>query len=190
MKIMRRLIVVLLTVVILIATTGCYQDTRKNNMALNEVKVYDEMGNEVVGRYVDYYREMDAYFTNMNSAAPVVNYYLIDVTDGMSLDIHFIFNSKNKKTMKELKIELADKLGYGSTSEKVILKDITNEADEIIVKYHLEIVSSTMPLITVISWLDDKDVSYNFGEKGGNVYVKGVFLKTPAISKKTSHTKF
>lgn len=175
---MKKTFFALLLLLSSILLAGCYFDNSKRDMDLIDVKVYDLEGNEIIGEFKNYYREiqnqeskrLNLKIQKLNSAAPIINYYYLEVEDNSSFNVDFIFSSKNKKEMKYLFIRnLVDK-------SDILCDNITIHDDKIIVTCKFENIRQDYSSFKIIRWTDNDDRSHFFSDKGGNTYNRGVYF--------------
>ena len=163
-------IFIVLILFLSIMLSGCifsYADTRKKDMDLVDVKVFDKDNNELNGEYIDYFH-MD--FLDTNSAAPVEYFYQVKVKEKESYTVKFYFTSI--KGYKMEKLILSDE--YGNNEIEVDKENITEEDKKIVVTFKASVDTSNI-VLKIKAWYLQEEVRY-FSLKGSNTYKKGVYL--------------
>lgn len=176
---MKKTISIILFLFCSILLVGCYFDTSKNDMDLIEVRVYGTDGNEVVGEYKNYYTELQEFiqykklsskFKKLNSAAPVVDFYYLEVEENSSYTVEFVFYSKKKLELTSIRLKnVVDNSYY--TCDNIAVED-----DKFIAQYEFENINENYFALMVTDWYDASNTMHYFGESGGNTYIRGVFF--------------
>ena len=95
MKIMKKIFLTFLCFLVILILSGCYYDYSKRNMELIDIKVYDLEGNEIEGEYKNYFNILTKINKEkLNSAAPAINYYVVDADEGIHLKLNSYFIHK------------------------------------------------------------------------------------------------
>ncbi|MDY4787864.1 MAG: hypothetical protein SO253_00935 [Bacilli bacterium] len=165
---MKKIFKYLTIVLMFFMLTSCYTDQRKKDMDLKEIVVYDSKGSEVKGEYDNYYDRLDR--VPLNSAAPVVNYYFVDVTENETYTVHFKFNSIRNYKMKSLTIK------NDQNEEKSVHEDVEFEGNYLICKVTFNNVHSGFNSYSISSWIDSEEKNHHFGIKGSNTYLRGIYF--------------
>ena len=167
---------ILIIIVLLLATflLYCYNDTRKKDMYIVDVKVYDKDGVEIIGEYKDYYsaivQEEEA--MNTNSAAPVINYYCVKIKKNSECIVKFYFRSA-----RHYKLTKLDFVNDAHNNYKYIeCSDIEKKDEDYIVTLKIDSVTKENRIYKVINWYDDNNTQHYFTEMGSNTYLKGVYF--------------
>lgn len=163
---MKKNIIVILFLLLVILLTGCYYDRSKLNMELIDIKVYDIDDNQVFGEYKDYYTNL----INLNSTAPVLNYYYLEVEESSTYTVKFYFASSRSKILSGIKITNLD------NEETFTCDNVEKIDDNFVVTYTFSDINSSYHVFKVISWLNEEGMNTHFGESGSNTYIKGVYF--------------
>lgn len=179
---MKKIIIVLFIFVVMILG-GCYSDKTKKDMEVFDIKVYDEFDNEVIGTIRDYYRGISKISTrnvitkeNLNSAAPVINYYFIPRELNKSYKIYFYLRSENNYELT--KLSLINELFTHYPEQKIDILDIKKEDDYFIATLSIDKIDETNQLFTVYQWESENKIQ-KFGRQGNNTYLSGVYFYIP-----------
>lgn len=165
---------VLIVLVLLLSTflLYCYNDSRKKDMYIVAIQVFDKDGNELEGQFKDYntcLKEDDDYKTN--SAAPVINFYCVTVKENEAYVVKMHFKSAKHYTLT--KLELSNRV-Y-SDSKYIECTDIVKDDDTFIATLYIEKVTKENKIYKVINWYQGETKHY-FTEMGSNTYDKGVYF--------------
>ena len=176
---MKKVIIILMFCIFCVLLSSCYYDTKKRDMELIEVKVYDKDNNEVTGEYKNYFTitTTDTLFKvsndlkKVNSAAPVINYLIIEANKDEKYTINFIFTSVNNKKLTKLILTNDFESDYGNEIE---CTDITKDGKNYVVKYEVENIEESIAY-RALKW-ENGDTSNYFTIKGSNTYIRGVYF--------------
>lgn len=181
---MKKIFLLLLIVITELSLVGCdpYFDKTKYDMELIDIKVYDKDGAEVVGKYLNYYSEI----IQLNSAAPIEKYYVVDGVENESYKVKLIFYSKKGYSMTKLLLENSYKgsrYKYRDDDYNIIeVSNIDKEDENIVVTLDIDKISTENCLYTTIKWYEN-DSLHNFNTQGSNTYIRGVYFKLPSLNK-------
>lgn len=166
---------ILIIIVLLLATflLYCYNDTRKKDMYIVDIKVYDEDGVEIIGEYKDYYSAiMDGDIIKTNSAAPIINYYCVKVKEGSQFTVKFYFRSARHYKLTKLEFVNAPENNYNY----IECSDIEKQEEDYIATMKIDKVTKDNHIYKIINWYDENDTKHHFSEMGSNTYIKGVYF--------------
>lgn len=170
MKIMKKIFLTFLCFLVILILSGCYYDYSKRNMELIDIKVYDLEGNEIEGEYKNYFNILTKINKEkLNSAAPAINYYVVDADEGDSFEVEFIFYSQRNRKMKYLRLE-------SNNNDIIEITDLQDEDDKIIARVTFESINLDYQYFTVKEWKNKRNRSFYFYTKGSNSYIKGVYF--------------
>ena len=125
MKKGRKFLAIFITVLMLFSLSGCelifllgYMNKSPLPFIIEEIHVYNESGEEIIGEYVEGYRFEDEKQQTMamtkkvveplNSAAPVELYYIIDVNEGDKLNLEFKIKINDNKGLTKVELGISD----------------------------------------------------------------------------------
>ena len=189
---MKKLLGLLLLFIFSFSLVGCfniYADDSKNDMDLVDVKVYDKDNNELKGTYKNFFgsknpKSKDNNKEELNSAAPVFNYYVVEGVLGESYTVKFYFYSK--RGYKLTKVVFYD---YDSvySDNKYEVTDIVKEDKNYIATIKIDSLSESNNYYYVGMWYKEEH-NYYFGSRGSNTYIKGAYLELPKEEENTGWT--
>lgn len=90
--------ILLLTLVFLSACVNRY----KLFGGLEQIKVYDEEENEVIGKYLDYYRNYEDFFVHLNSPAPRYYFYCVPIEEGSTYTLEFKITVRSNYSFEKI----------------------------------------------------------------------------------------
>ena len=165
---------VLIVLALLLATflLYCYNDSRKKDMYIVSIQVFDKDGNELEGQFKDYntcLKEDDDYKTN--SAAPIINFYCVTVKENEAYVVKMYFKSAKHYTLT--KLVLSNSV-YGDSTH-IECTDIVKDDDTFIATLYIDKVTKENKIYEVIHWYQNDTMHY-FTEMGSNTYDRGVYF--------------
>ncbi len=186
---MKKLLGLLLLFIFSISLVGCfniYEDKSKRDMELVDVKIYDKDNNEIKGTYKNFFgienpKSRDNNVDELNSAAPIFNYYVVEGVLGESYTIKFYFYSK--RGYKLTKITLFDE-DTTYADNKFEVTDIVKEDKNYVATLKVDNLTESNNFYYVGLWYRDNK-EFHFGSKGSNAYIKGVYLELPKEKENT-----
>lgn len=176
---MKKIGLIFIGLLIIITLTGCYVHNEKATFV--DVKFYDSEDNEIQGEFKNYFnRDFDdlklKFSSNnviqLNSAAPVVNFYCAEVEEGSTIKVVMKFKVNNNE-MKSLTIKCQD--DWSKVDSKMDNIEIADGFTY--VTYIVENITKENNLFEVTSW-NDGNANHSFGERGGNTYIRGFYFTT------------
>lgn len=174
--------IIFMFMLVLVVLTGCYYDNSKKDMEVTGIKVYDENNQEIIGIYKDYYRGINNISTtsktifkeNLNSAAPVLNYYFIEAKNDQSYKVEFYL--KSEKKLELTKLSLINELNNSYPDETIEVLDIKKNDNEFIATIIIDKITTDNQIYTVHSWFNLQKEN-KFREQGSNTYICGVYFQ-------------
>lgn len=175
---MKKILLFTTLIISMFLLVGCnlYEDTSKKNMKLIDVKVFDENNNEVIGSYKNYSEMYDISFTPLNSAAPVLNFYVVETEKNKSYKVKFFLYSEKGYELTKLIINESLHFSEGTLLE---CTNIEKEDENFVVTFNVDKVDEDHNLYRVYKWYND-DASHHFSTSGSNTYIVGVYFKLPS----------
>ena len=189
---MKKLLGLLLLFIFSFSLVGCfdiYEDKSKRDMELVDVKIYDKDNNEIKGTYKNFFGERSPKNKNtnldkLNSAAPVFNYYVIDVSLNESYTIKIYFYSQKGFNLTKITLFGEDS---SLSDEKYEVTDIVKEDKNYVATFTVDNVTESNNFYYVGLWYKG-DMQYHFGTMGSNTYIKGAYLELPKEEENTGWT--
>ena len=175
---MKKILLFTTLIISLFLLVGCnlYEDTTKKNMKLIDVKVFDENNNEVIGSYKNYFEMYDLSFTPLNSAAPVLNFYVVEAQENKSYTVKFFLYSERGYELTKL---IVNESFHFSESTILECTDIEKEGKNFVVTFNVQNTDENHNLYRVYKWYNN-DASHPFSTQGSNTYIAGVYFKLPS----------
>lgn len=174
---MKKIVLIFIGILFIITLTGCYVHNEEATFV--DVKFYDFEDNEIQGEFKNYFRRdfnnlslklLSNNTIQLNSPAPVVNFYCTEVEEGSTIKVVMKFKVNNSEmTSLTLKCQ-NDRLREDSQMDKIEIVDGFTY-----VTYIVENITNENNIFEVSSW-SDRNVAYSFEERGGNVYIRGFYF--------------
>ena len=164
-------------ILFVITLGGCYK--HYEDATFVDVKFYDLDDNEIEGEFRNdlsfnnsTLKLSSNQFIQLNSAAPVINYYCAEVEEGVTIKVVMKFKLKINYEMVSLKIKcLNDNTFIGVEKDDI---EVIDNFTYII--YFVENVSSDYNFFQVSSWVDVNEGEHLFSIRGSNTYIRGFYF--------------
>lgn len=179
---MKKFGLLVLVIIVGFGLVGCYTDYSKKDMELISVNVYDKDNNELVGSYKNYFNgihdtssvDLAAAATQLNSAAPVENYYCVEGKENETYTVKFTFHSTKGYTLTKLVLTNNPSVG-AYPKESIECTDIEKVDDNYVVTLIVEELKEANQWYKTIYWYN-KEKQNTFSTMGSNTYIKGVYF--------------
>lgn len=195
MKKSKKFLALLLGVLVFFNLSGCdvvfllgYMNKSPLPFIIEEIHVYNESGEEIIGEYVEGYRFEDEKQKSqamaltkkkvepLNSAAPVELYYIIDVNEGDKLNLEFKIKINDNKGLTKVELGISD--NNWQAENMVEVTNITAEKNDYYTMRYSHVVDSNHYL-TAYYWWNKNDTRTHVPARGGEVYNNTVYFNTP-----------
>lgn len=193
---MKRILIFLLTIITVFSFSGCsliwimgYSCKGDLPIVINQIRVYDEIGQEIVGQEYSELEELNRQYKKTsgrkgakirqnNSAAPLYLNYVVESEYGATVTVEYYISVEGNKGLSEILLT-NEEHSYSYSNHEYSVTEITQVSrGEFVARFTYK-VEEDKEFLRVIGWKDKNGTQSGMPGRGGEVYRYCVYFKTP-----------